>query len=174
MTLKEFAEMLYNREYGNEITKEEEQLAKELGFVVVFGYSDDNIEFRGAVDEEIGLYESGEIGNELLPAPIFADLFPEDIGCTWAFGTSLPHEEFHVFEGDYLYCVGIVCDVNTKPVTNGDRIRAMSDEELASFLWNFDVDKHSLEDNCGNIGICTTRKLEEWLKQLAEVDGEHW
>ena len=35
-TLKEFAEMLDSREYGSEITKEEESLAKELGFVVVF------------------------------------------------------------------------------------------------------------------------------------------
>ena len=29
-------------------------LAKELGFVVVFGYSDDNAELRGAIDDEIG------------------------------------------------------------------------------------------------------------------------
>ena len=169
MTLKEFAKMLDNREYGNEITKEEEQLAKELGFVVVFGYSDDNIEFRGAVDEEIGLYESGKIGNELLPKPIFADLFPEDIGCTWAFGTSLTHKEFHVFEGEYLYCVGIVCDVNTKPkpMTNGDRIRSMTDEELAEFILDKRENGTCFNNKCyyydPNKGCddCTL----EWLKQ---------
>lgn len=172
MTLKEFAEMLDNREYGNEITKEEEQLAKELGFVVVFGYSDDNIEFRGAVDEEIGLYESGEIGNELLPKSIFAELFPEDIGCTWAFGTSLPHEEFHVFEGEYLYCVGIVCDINTKPkpMSNGDRIRAMTDEELAELLEWYGLCEH-IKDNyyeiCETRGACGGCVLN-WLKQPAE------
>lgn len=54
MTLKEFAKMLDGREYGGEITKEEEALAKELGFVVVFGYSDDNAELRGAIDDETG------------------------------------------------------------------------------------------------------------------------
>lgn len=61
-------------------------------------------------------------------------------------------------------CVGF------EPFTNGDRIRSMSDEKLANFLWSFDVDKYSLEDNCGNIGICTIRKLEEWIKQPAEVE----
>lgn len=135
---------------------------------MVFGCSDDNIEFRGAVDEEIGLYESGEIGNELLPAPIFADLFPEDIGCTWAFGTSLPHEEFHVFEGEYLYCVGIVCDVNTKPykpMTNGDRIRAMSDEELAEFNSFCPF----IDEECARKG-CITCVLE-WLKQPVEDEA---
>lgn len=172
MTLKEFAKMLDNREYGNEITKEEEQLAKELGFVVVFGYSDDNIEFYGAVDEEIGLYESGEIGNELLPAPIFADLFPEDIDCTWAFRTSLPHEEFHVFEGEYLYCVGIVCDVNTKPksMTNGDRIRAMSDEEMAKIISDGGCPPKISEIVCDTNDDCYVC-WSNWLKQPPEVEG---
>ena len=41
MTAKELAELLNGREYGNEITSDEEKLAKESGLVVVFGYSDD-------------------------------------------------------------------------------------------------------------------------------------
>ena len=41
MTIKEFAGMLNGREYGHEITKKEEALAKKLGYVVVFGASDD-------------------------------------------------------------------------------------------------------------------------------------
>ena len=57
MTLKEFAKMLDGREYLHEITKEEEALAKELGFVVVFGYSDDNAEFL----ESMSFYREGAL-----------------------------------------------------------------------------------------------------------------
>lgn len=39
MNIKDFALMLTGREYGHEINKDEEKLAKQLGFVVVFGAS---------------------------------------------------------------------------------------------------------------------------------------
>lgn len=39
MTPQEFAALLNGREYGEEITREEEALAKAHGLVVVFGYS---------------------------------------------------------------------------------------------------------------------------------------
>ena len=134
MTLKEFAQMLDGREYGHEITKEEEILAKELGFVVVFGYSDDNAELRGAIDDEIGCFDGGVLEHKDLPATIYADWCPEDIDCSWAYGTSIPHEKFYIFEEGSLYCVGIVCDISKPKPTNADRIRAMSDEELAEWM----------------------------------------
>ena len=52
-----------------------------------------------------------------------------------------------------------------KPMTNGDRIRAMSDEELADFI-------HQLRTN---IAMCAMLRVEpmnmglEWLQQPAEV-----
>ena len=87
MTLKEFAKMLDGREYGGEITKEEEALAKELGFVVVFGYSDDNAELRGAIDDEIGCFDGGVLEHDDLPGGIYADWCPEDMDCSWSYGT---------------------------------------------------------------------------------------
>lgn len=47
MTAKELAEMLSGRKYGMEITSEEARAAKDAGLVVVYGYSDDNVEFAG-------------------------------------------------------------------------------------------------------------------------------
>lgn len=134
MTLKEFAKMLDGREYRHEITKEEEALAKELGFVVVFGYSDDNAELRGAIDDEIDCYDGGVLEHDDLPSTIYADWCPEDMDCSWAYGTSIPHENFNIYEDGELYCVGIVCDINKPKQTNAERIRAMSDEELAKWL----------------------------------------
>ena len=134
MNLKEFANLLDGREYGGEITKEEEKLAKELGFVVVFGYSDDNAELRGAINDEIGCFDGGVLEHEDLPAGIYADWCPEDIDCAWAYGTSIPHEKFCIYDHGELYCVGIVCDINKPSMTHADRIRAMSDEELAAWM----------------------------------------
>ncbi len=57
MNKEEFAKLLSGREYGMEITKDEERIAKESGLIVIFGYSDDNVEFRGVLRDEIGAYE---------------------------------------------------------------------------------------------------------------------
>ncbi len=57
MNKEEFAKLLNGREYGMEITKDEERIAKESGLIVIFGYSDDNVELRGALRDEIGAFE---------------------------------------------------------------------------------------------------------------------
>ena len=57
MTAQELAALLHGREIGDEITDDEEAQAKAAGLVVVFGYSDDNVELCGAIHDEIGAYE---------------------------------------------------------------------------------------------------------------------
>lgn len=61
MTKEEFAKLLDGRGYGEEITEDEEVLAKKNDLVVVFGYSDDNVELRGAINDEVGTYEGGQV-----------------------------------------------------------------------------------------------------------------
>lgn len=56
MTKEEFAALLNGREYLNEIPQGGEQLAKENGLLVLFGASEDLLEFRGTVDDECGAY----------------------------------------------------------------------------------------------------------------------
>ena len=57
MTKEELANNLNGREYGSElISKDEEKQAKENGLVVIHGESDDLLEFRGAIDDEIGAW----------------------------------------------------------------------------------------------------------------------
>ena len=60
-----------------------------------------------------------------------------------------------------------------KPQTNADRIRSMSDEELAEFLIGFDVcDLCKLEvDECFKTTDCEKRSVKvtvEWLKSEAK------
>lgn len=53
MELKEFAAMLNGREYSYlQFTKEELQIAKDNGFVIVNGASDDLVELEGAITDE--------------------------------------------------------------------------------------------------------------------------
>lgn len=70
MTKESLAAELNGREYGSEISRAEEKAAKAAGLVVVFGYSDDNVEFRGCIDDEVGAYDGAKIrvkGNRVLP-----------------------------------------------------------------------------------------------------------
>lgn len=48
-------------------------------------------------------------------------------------------------------------------MTNGDRIRAMSDEELNKFLWWFKVDSMSSFITKGGAGVMNAKEQRIWL-----------
>ena len=126
MTKEQFAKLLDGREYHAEITKEECIIVRDSGLVVVFGYSDDNTEFRGAIDEEVGSWDGTTI--YLDAKGIFEECDCDCIhykrakydsktiraiwcppsGGSWAYATDIPHETFKIYEDGELYCEGIV------------------------------------------------------------------
>ena len=133
--LTEWAKRLNGREYGNELTSDEEKQLKEQGLVVVFGASDDLCEFRGAITDETNCYEGGTIdvhksglwnfGCDSVDSCPYArearkrcktitakwcdplSLF------TWSYETDIPHEEFQIMADGESYCKGIIFDVNS-------------------------------------------------------------
>jgi hypothetical protein len=129
LTLKEFASLLNGNECLEKITEEQEKMAKELGFVVVFGQSDDLVEFRGAIRDEVDCYapENGQViyfdGLNILnnqknfydfdvdeyrwASNLTAFCFKEEDIC-WTYETDLPHENFEIFRDNSVYCGGIV------------------------------------------------------------------
>lgn len=127
----EFAAKLGTREMGSEITPEEEAEAKALGLVVVFGYSDDCTEFRGAIhdedeDGEITVSAQGKILSEYqldameslradgtlkkLPTlgRINACWCKPEAGYCWTYETTIPHASFDVLEDGDKFCRAIV------------------------------------------------------------------
>ena len=132
MTAKELAAMLTGREVGGELFPEEEQMAKACGLVVVYGYYDDNVELRGAIDEEVGAYEGTVVyitaaglleepacdSAENCACPYFAAakstaktieaIWHDEDGPCWTFETDIPHETFDIYEDGEVWCVGIV------------------------------------------------------------------
>lgn len=129
MTAKELAEMLSGRKYGMEITSEEARAAKDAGLVVVYGYSDDKVEFCGAINDEAGAYngttvyltpngilQEPECGRDDCPyfdrerekARTIKAVWHDEGGPCWTFETDIPHETFNIYEDGELFCVGIV------------------------------------------------------------------
>ena len=68
------------------------------------------------------------------------------------------------------------CPYRTEPITNADRIRAMSDEELADWILNgvstdpCDYCEHNNGycDGFSCVGKADAETIKEWLKQPAE------
>jgi len=133
MNAKELAAILNGRDYGSEILKSEEVEAKKAGLVVVFGYSDDGVEFRGAIDDELGAGNNTEVAvtesgvltsdcgdddcpyfNQIERQHIEAGNFIRTIWSDgndappWTYATRIPHETFDILDEGELFCRGIV------------------------------------------------------------------
>lgn len=133
----DFASRLNGREYGHEITKAEEQEAYRLGFVVVFGYSDDNAEFRGAITDEVYCYNGrplhvhrkGTLAGHLDPCECefcgyktavekcetITAVWCQD-GYSWTYRTDIQHATFDILEDGEKFCRGIVFNVADLPI----------------------------------------------------------
>jgi len=124
ITLKEFAATLQGRDCQPNLTPEELLLAKRKGFVVVYGDSDDRVEFNGAIraegytnplteDSPAGVLALSEKGVLLQKD---SDLYAEHVkenrnvitvfycykdGLNWVFETDIPHETFLTYDGVY-------------------------------------------------------------------------
>jgi hypothetical protein len=137
MSPAEFAARLNGREYGDEITNEEAQEARAAGLVVVYGYSDDNVELDGAILNEVSASNGTEVRisprHGLIPSwesvdrddeedsrsyhdmvrggfqTITAEWAPSDEPMlSWRFKTDIPHATFEVMEDGDVFCRGIV------------------------------------------------------------------
>jgi hypothetical protein len=133
MTRDELAAMLNGRKYRKEITRDENKAARSDGLIVVFGASDDLLEFHGVMGDEIGAYNGttarvstrfeviqkmdGE--DDFLeagwtpPKPLFsvkAEWCPDGFPGSWLITTDQPHSTFDIMEDGELYCRGIVID----------------------------------------------------------------
>ena len=129
MTPQDAAAALNGNQYAEEWWKELWAEMKSAGLVAVFGASDDLVELRGAIDNEIpayqgttffveekGLVENGCEHGDGCPnwtqrgTPVKALWGPEGIegDPSWAFATEIPHVTFDIMDKDELYCRGIV------------------------------------------------------------------
>ena len=131
MTKEELAKMLNGREYGYEITPEIHYMLNGTDLVILYGYSDDNMEFRGAINDEISCFGGGTaylnsdglIKNECdeYDCPYYIKEKENAIQITavcgidhycWTYETDIPHATFEIVEGDEKFCRGIVFNLS--------------------------------------------------------------
>ena len=131
MTKEDLAAQLTGLTYPVRLPRAIEAAAKDAGLVIVFGASDDLLELRGAISEELSAYEGTKI---LLTRD---GVFDEDscskkcshwkkaraqaqqngqilealwdtAGYSWMYQISIPHATFEVLEDGEPYCRGVV------------------------------------------------------------------
>lgn len=125
--IKEFAKSINGKERDYpQFTKGEIQTAKENGFVIVYGCSDDLMEFEGAICDESGCYDGGRVyidktGVLSVDEPTTGkswidEIWHDEMGengeiITWTYETEIPHETFMIYADGEPFCRGIVFKV---------------------------------------------------------------
>ena len=138
MNAKELAVKLDGMQYPVRIPKELAAEAKSAGLVIVYGASDDLMEFDGAIHDEMGAYEGAtayldsagllenDCDNDECPhfekmkerAAKIEALWASEGDYSWTFKTEIAHETFEIVEDGEPYCRGIVfalADVEVQP-----------------------------------------------------------
>lgn len=153
MTRQELAALLNGRECGREITPAEAQAAKDAGLVVLFGASDDSLELRGAIHDEVGAYEgcSGFLDTEgwiresrdndwcdntmerwferrRSPNKIGVSAHWDQGGYSWVIEADCPYAPFEILEDGEPYCLGAV--LRLWPLIIQDEVVLSQDEEV--------------------------------------------
>lgn len=117
MTPSEAAEALNGNQYREEGSRELFNEMKQNRLVAVFGASDDLMEFRGAINDEIGAWEGAtvwvtkeEYVHDFKTAGAWKidALWCEEKDISWTYKTTIPHKTFLIMEDDDVYCRGIV------------------------------------------------------------------
>jgi len=167
MTIQEFAKMLDGREMGNEMTWEQKEQAKKLGFVVIFGYSDDNAIIRGVITDEVSCIDGEEIyldergmfekcnykcsHSELAKEKCkrIEIVWHNEGEYCWTYDTDIPHAIFNIMEDGTGYCKGIVFDIKNLG------------EEVETRLY---IDIPCDYEFCTNTAITTNEQAEDCRK----------
>jgi hypothetical protein len=132
MHIQDVANILNGIKYGEEdkvLTADLQKQLKDHGIVVVYGCSDDLVEFRGAIYDELGYGESAPITKTGLlenkcdhGCPYFKEmskdvvsyvnaLWCEEDNHAWTYETNIPHVTFNMYDDDeehFVYCRGII------------------------------------------------------------------
>ena len=64
------------------------------------------------------------------------------------------------------------CPYRTEPITNAQKIRSMSDEELCNWLFQRDCTNIAAFLEYGGMGVMDVVQLLDWLQQSAEESFE--
>jgi hypothetical protein len=194
LNVQELAEKLNGCEYGNEVSKKLEAQARRNGLVIVFGASDDLVEFRGAIFDEQPAFDrekmfvdcDGVVGcphcdaddciyviKRMASARAITTLWRADGNICWTYQTNIPHATFNVIEKDRVYCRGIVFSIDDvgeirKPQFDVDKYAKI--ESLKSEIEGMKAENTN-RLNCGNsiaFGYDDFAHISKQIEELAK------
>lgn len=161
-TAAKVAESLNGKEYPLRLCREDQELLKANGLVVVTGNSDDLISFYGAIYDEAGVYDGGEVLIDNLGVvdreenasrlestrvinAIWCGTDAEGNEVTWSYNTDIKHETFNIVEDGGVYCVGMVFRLDDlKPSLSQDDLK----KHLAEHMREAEVMAYEYFKNC--------------------------
>lgn len=152
ITAREAAALLDGCEYGEEGSRELFARMKAAGLVAIFGCSDDLMEMRGAVHDEVGFSAwftpAGRLENDCHEdscpyyrklrnsAAMVEALWGAEPGISFIYRTAIPHETFLVMEGSDTYCRGIVFALADTALPAGKTEADVRLRRMAISLWS--------------------------------------
>lgn len=136
-TPEQLATLLTGSEYPLELSKDMIKEAKASGLVIVYGASDDLCEFDGAISDEAGCLDGGEIffnASGYIESPdddetevlkkfnvldqvtqggakfeaVWGEETEDGRDCSWCYKVPFPCARFDIMEDGQLYCEGFV------------------------------------------------------------------
>ena len=195
MTKEKLAYLLNGREYGLEISSEEEKEAEESGLIVIFGYSDDGVVFAGKISDQFGGWDGKSFRldkqeNEIEVVEIdvrnigfvnsltgkesnmvHAIWSPKEPKASWLITSDIPHATFNIDEDCELFCRGIVIDIkDIKPLSEHGYTKEQQDRVCSSvYKWMVEHHCHSAEHAAQN-DECNIDAID-LVCELAEIVG---
>ena len=122
MTKEELANLIDGSEYGDDLSNYI-LVARKNGYVIVFGCSDDLIEFEGVICDEAGAHDGKKIyfnANGIIEdmskntITVFRNTKTDMNGnpASWVYETEIPCARFNIMEDNFVYCEGLIFSVN--------------------------------------------------------------
>lgn len=137
LTKESLAAALNGGQYPFDPTAEQIKQAKDAGLIIIYGASDDLMEFRGAFRDEVGVWDGGTVhldrkgvqdrdqcdsDEEIADYTIrkrtsraIEALWCAEGDYSWTYQTDIPHATFEIVEDGEPYCRGIVIDILDLP-----------------------------------------------------------
>lgn len=197
MTKDELASKLNGNNRREEISKQLEAIAKENSLLVLFGASDDCLEFRGAIYDETGAYngttvwltKNGNIRRKAKKSRVkIKSIWCPDETYSWHIVPECDYTPFEIFEDGEPYCRGAVVDLKQVfklPLQNNTN--AQNIYKVFASVWydprrDVAAKKYMSEDKivreitfsngCPQNGFPTQEDADNWLlKNIENITG---
>lgn len=195
MTKEKLAYLLNGREYGNEISLDEEKQAEDSGLIAIFGYSDDGVIFAGKVSDQFGGWDGRSFSlnkqaddievvemairnvgsvNSLVGEKrnmVHAIWGPKELKASWLITSDIPHVTFDIVEDGELFCRGIVIETKDLKPPFGHGYTKEQQDQVCNIVhkWMVKHDCHSAE-HAGQNDECNIEAID-LVCELAEIVG---